>query len=460
MPDGGTIDTSIYKESADANPFEFQNKLLENQQKQQSVQDNAVKLATERFGLINNAASGLLQDPDLGTKDVTSKLWDVLGRATKNDAMTAQQAVQFAQQFPKDPQQQRQAILGVHAQTLDAWQKGQAYLGQIVPQNTGGGTNYLLQKAFGQPPQDTGKYLPNTNAPGTPNVVTDQNSPDYGRTNALGGQGVPRLQDSMPAAPIAPARAMVPSSPTVMGDNEAVAKGLYPAPTAQPGVKPVTTSLAPDEAAAMSGSANAYDAAMQAAGKYSQRVNPLRQAIPLLEKMKDTEIGPSSERWNDIKSTAQTLGAGKIAGIDPEKIKNYNELKKYFSQYTSQAAATLGPKTNDGLATAVTSNPNVHMDKLSATDLSKMALGVERMQQAGALAFNDQVQNGQAKPGSFNRFMLKFGTDYDPRSFVYDIMDKKGQDKIDNLKGAELKKFIAGINLAKKYKLIGDVHSE
>jgi hypothetical protein len=451
------VDTSSYRDNTLQSPLAISNQLLENQQKQQAVQENNIKLATDRFGMINNAASGLLQDPELGKSDVTSKLWDTLGRLTKGDAMSAQHAVQFMQQFPQDPRQQRQAIQAVHAQTLDAWQKGQAYLGQTVAQDSGGGTNYLLQKAFGQPPQDTGKYLPKTNAPGTSSVVTDQNSPDYGRTNALGGQGVPRLQDSMPATPVAPSRGAVPSSPSVVGDNEAVARGLYPA---QPGIKPVTTSLAPDEGAAMKGSSDAYDAAMQAAGKYAQRVNPLRQAIPLLEKMKDTEIGPTSERWNDIKSTAQTLGAGTLAGIDPEKIKNYNELKKYFNQYTSQAAATLGPKTNEGLATAVTSNPNVHMDKLSATDLSKMALGVERMQQAAALAFNDQIQSGKAKPGSFNRFMLKFGTDYDPRSFVYDIMDKKGQDKIDNLKGAELKKFIAGINLAKKYKLIGDVHSE
>jgi hypothetical protein len=142
----------------------------------------------------------------------------------------------------------------------------------------------------------------------------------------------------------------------------------------------------------------AYNDAMGAAGRFAQRINPLRQAIPLLEKMKDTEIGPTSERWNDIKSTAVTLGAGKLAGIDPEKIKDYNELKKYFTQYASQAAATLGPKTNDGLATAVTSNPNVHMDKLSATELAKVAMGIERMQQAAALEFNERVQPARHSP--------------------------------------------------------------
>lgn len=456
MPNGG-IDTSIYAESANAGPFDFQNKLLDFQQKQQQVQANDIKLATERFGAINNAASGLLSDPDLGTKDVTSKLWDTLGRLTKGDTMTAQHAVQFMQQFPSDPRQQAQAIKNVYSQTLGPWEKGKAWLGENTPQNVGGGTKFIQQPAFGNgAPQDKG-FIPNTLQPGTPTVNSNPNSPDYGRETTMGVYGNPPVQGgpaSVPATNGAPARAKVPSSATVVGDDEGVKSGVYETPN-----RPVT-KLAPGEGTALEGSATAYNDAMTAAGKYAQRVNPLRQAIPILEKMKDTEVGPTSERWNDIKSAAVTLGAGKLAGIDPDKIKDYNELKKYFTQYASQAAATLGPKTNDGLATAVTSNPNVHMDKLSATELSKVALGIERMQHAAVLEFNDQVQKGKAQPGTFNRFMLQWATKQDPRAFVYDIMDKRAQDKIDNLKGDELTKFLSGVQLAKKWKLIGDVHGE
>lgn len=455
------VDTSFYKDATSENPLDmagkvidYRNKLLENTQKQQQVQSNSIKLATERFGSINNAASGLLSDPDLGQKDVTGKLWDVLGRLTKGDAMTAAHAVQFMQQFPTDPAQQAQAIKAVHAQTLDAWQKGQAYLGQTQGISTGGGTKFVGAPAFGGTPQDRG-YVPNTLQPTTPSINTDQNSPQFGRESPMGVYGNPPISGpSLPAANGAPARAVVPSTKSVVGDQEAQDRGLYP-----PQVKPVT-KLAPGEAEAMQGSATAYNDAMLAGAKYSQRVNPLRQAIPILEKMKETEIGPTSERWNDIKSTAVTLGAGTLAGIDPEKIKNYNELKKYFSQYTSQAAATLGPKTNDGLATAVTSNPNVHMDKMSATDLSKMALGAERMQQAGAHEFDELVRSGKAKPGDFNRFMLKWGTDQDPRAFVYDIMDKKAQDAVKKLPTAERAKVAEGMRIAEKWKLLGDVHRE
>lgn len=221
---------------------------------------------------------------------------------------------------------------------------------------------------------------------------------------------------------------------------------------AAPGVVEAQTTTA-------AGSAAAYNTASEAAGKYGQRVNPLRQAIPILEGMKETEIGPTSDKWNDIKSTAVSLGAGTLAGIDPEKIKDYNELKKYFNQYSAQAASTLGPKTNEGLATAVTSNPNVHMDKLSALELSKVAMGVERMQQAGVLEFNALVQRGAADPSQFNKFMVDWSTKQDPRAFVYDLMTKEQQEKLKKtLSPAELNKIRNGMNIADRHGLLGDVH--
>jgi hypothetical protein len=485
MADG--VDTSFYKDAVSDSPLkvagevaDYRNKLLSNEQGQQAVQANNIKLATERFGMVNNAAAGLLSDPELGTKDVTKKLWDTLGRLTKGDAMSAQHAVQFMQQFPQDPQQQAAAIKAVHAQTLNAWQRGQAYLGTVQGIGSGGGTDLVQVPAYGGvAPRKIG-HIENTLSPDTKTIDKNPNSPDYGRETTMGVYGNLPIQPppAAPRAPVrtpppapsgamppvngAPARAKVPSSAKVVGDDEGAKSGIYEAPSFDDrfgSARPVT-ALAPGEADALKGSAQAYNDAMGAAGRFAQRVNPLRQAIPLLEKMKDTEIGPTSERWNDIKSTAVTLGAGKLAGIDPEKIKDYNELKKYFTQYASQAAATLGPKTNDGLATAVTSNPNVHMDKLSATELAKVAMGIERMQQAAALEFNERVQAGKAQPGTFNKFMLKWATDQDPRAFVYDIMDKKAQEAVRKLPDAERAKVKEGMRIAEKWKLLGDVHRE
>lgn len=483
------VKTDFYKDAVSDSPLkvagevaDYRNKLLSNVQNEQAVQANNIKLATERFKTINDAAAGILSDPELGKADVTKKLWDTLGRLTKGDAMSAQHAVQFMQQFPTEPQAQRQAIQGVHAQTLSAWERGKAYLGTVEGVGTGGGTKLIQQPAYGGAPTRDVGYIPNTLQPGERTINANPNDPNYGRESTMGVYGNPPIQPpaTAPQAPVrapraapapaapsalppvegAPGRAKVPSSAKVVGDDEGVRSGLYEAPNFNDrfsAARPVT-ALAPGEADALKGAAASYNDAMVNAGKYGNRVNPLRQAIPLLEKMKETDVGPTSERWNDIKSTAVTLGAGKLAGIDPEKIKDYNELKKYFTQYASQAAATLGPKTNDGLATAVTSNPNVHMDKLSATELAKVALGIERMQQAAALEFNDLVQAGKAQPGTFNRFMLQWATRQDPRAFVYDIMDKKGQEAVRKLPEAEREKVKEGMRIAEKWKLLGDVH--
>lgn len=221
----------------------------------------------------------------------------------------------------------------------------------------------------------------------------------------------------------------------------------------------MATGLSPALATANERSGQAYSSASEAAGNYGQRINPLRQAIPILEGMKETDIGPISDKWNEIKSTAVNLGAGPLLGIDPEKIRDVNELKKYFKQYSVQSGATLGPHTNDGLAAAVTSNPNISMDKLSALELSKVALGVERMRQAGVLEFNAKVDRGDADPSQFNKFMVDWGTKQDPRAFVYDLMSKDQQEKLKkNLPPAELKKIRDGMNIADRHGLLGDVH--
>ena len=245
----------------------------------------------------------------------------------------------------------------------------------------------------------------------------------------------------------------VTAPPTVGGAPQQTTKGAINYGGATP------TGLSPASTATNQRSGEAYSAASEAAGNYANRVNPLRQAIPLLENMKETDIGPISDKWNDIKSTAVNLGAGPLLGIDPEKIKNLNELKKYFNQYSVQAGATLGPHTNDGLAAAVTSNPNIHMDKLSASELSKVALGVERMRQAGVLEFNAKVDRGEADPSTFNKFMVDWGTKQDPRAFVYDLMTPEQQQKIKKgLPPAELKKIRDGMSIADRHGLLGDVH--
>ena len=236
--------------------------------------------------------------------------------------------------------------------------------------------------------------------------------------------------------------------------NVGVGEGGQPANNGQGRV----TALPIGSGAAMEGAAKSYTDAIENAGRYAQRVNPLRQAIPIVENMKETDIGPTSDKWNNFKSSLQSLGAGPLLGIDPAKIANYNEAKKYLNQYTLQSSSVLGPKTNDGLASAVSANPNMTMDKLSVSQLSKAALGMEQMQQTAVREFQSLVNAGRAAPGDFNKFMLEFSSEHDPRGFVYDLLPGQDQKKMVNgLSAVQQERVRESMRLAKKWNTIGDV---
>ncbi|MBO4227220.1 hypothetical protein [Bradyrhizobium neotropicale] len=471
------VDTSIYKALAPRNPLEqagqvvdFANKAQQNRLLQQEEQSREIGLSSARLDLaykqlqqLRGILTSRLADPDVGKRDLTKSITEDVASAVRMGLMTPEQAAEGLRGVPNDPRDQFKWLTQHAAKAVDHIQQLDRFLGVPQTRNVGGADITTQTPQIPGLPTRTRAVVENTLPPTTEGVQANPNLPGYGGKYLIGRPGIPTVQQGPGVMPPTqqegqnvPARAKVPSSAKVVGDDEAIRTGLY-----EMRRKPVVTSLPPGTGTAMEGAANEFNSALGAAGKYAQRVNPLRQAIPILEKMRPEDIGPTSERWNDLKSTAITLGAGKIiGGIDPEKIKDYNELKKYFSQYASQAAATLGPKTNDGLATAVTSNPNVKMDKLSATELSKVALGVERMQQAGVREFNSLVEQGKMQPSDFNRFMLKWGSEQDPRAFVYDLMDDKAQEKVRKLSQKERDKIAEGMRLAEKWGLLGDVHRD
>ena len=106
-------------------------------------------------------------------------------------------------------------------------------------------------------------------------------------------------------------------------------------------------------------------------------MNPLKQAIPLLEKLGKTGVGPTTETIQHIKSAAQSLG---IPVPNDKAITNYAEAKKYLSQ---NAAAVAPPGTNiPSVLNAFEANPNMQQPQQAAVELSKMLYGLGRLRQA------------------------------------------------------------------------------
>lgn len=464
MADGGGIDTSMYKDAVGPSTMESVgqvadtvNKLQSGAIQRQTMQSNQigidsakVDLALKQFGNMRSMLGALLADPDAGKKDLSKRIQEEIVKGTRMGMWTPEQAVEGMKTIPSDPRQQYQWLTNQQVNLQSATERMNALFGPVQSNQTGGGTVQTQTPQLpGLPVRQRGSIA------GTLPPTTQTPTGPGGAAEFVGQPGVGTVTqgpDSQRVVP--PAAAPAPRVPMPNG-TPPQANGAPPPPA----IAKVPAGLPPGTTEALGGGSKMLVDAREAAGDYGARVNPLRQAIPLISKMKETDIGPTSERWNDVKSTIQTLGGGKLAGIDPEKIKDYNELKKYLTQYTSMRAATLGPKTNDGLATAVTSNPNVNMDKLSVLELSKMAMALERMRQAAVLEFEDKLAKREVTEGQFGTFMAKWGRDMDPRGFVYDLLDGKAQKKMmEGLSPAQLAKIQQSAEVADKHGLLGDVN--
>ncbi|WP_368507894.1 hypothetical protein [Bradyrhizobium lupini] len=419
------VDTSFYKDAVSDSPLkvagevaDYRNKLLSNVQNQQAVQINGVRLATERFGMINNAAAGLLSDPDLGTKDVTGKVWETLGRLTKGDVMSAQHAVQFMQGFPADPRLQPQYLKNVHAQTLSAEQRGRAYMGEVQGVPTGGGTKLVQQPAYGgSPPRDLG-YIPNTLQPSERVPQSDPNQPNYGGKSFVGGTGNPHIEG--PANP--------------MGDYSTTrplreGNGVHAAPmksqssppggSGPPTARPIVSDLPPGDVEAKrkagEGSGDELVNARHRSINFQQEVFPLEQAIPALEKLGTKGSGPGTESINHLKSFVLS----NIPGADFKGLKDdvatYDKAKKYLTDFVNQNGNS---GTNDKLAAAFAGNPSVNISNAAAVDVAKSALALRRMKQAQLAAFE---QSGLPE-SEFGKFASKWNVTADPRAYGFDMM--------------------------------------
>lgn len=145
---------------------------------------------------------------------------------------------------------------------------------------------------------------------------------------------------------------------------------------------------------------------------YTQQVFPLEQAIPALEKLGKTGTGPGTEEFNHFKSFLQSAG---IPGLDVEKIKNFDEAKKYLTDFVNQNGNS---GTNDKLAAAFAGNPSVSVSNAAAVDVAKSALALRRMKQAQLIAF----EKSGLPESDFTKFASKWNVASDPRTYGFDLM--------------------------------------
>jgi hypothetical protein len=186
----------------------------------------------------------------------------------------------------------------------------------------------------------------------------------------------------------------------------------------------IVTAPAPGVAEAQvqtgAGSGAALNEARQHSLNYQQQVFPLETAIPALEKLGKTGTGPGTEEVNHVKSFLQSAG---IPGFDAEKIKNFDEAKKYLTDFVNQNGNS---STNDKLAAAFAGNPSVHISNAAAIDVAKSALALRRMKQAQLVDF----EKSGLPDSDYTKRAAQWNINHDPRAYGFDLMSPDQRKKV------------------------------
>jgi hypothetical protein len=217
--------------------------------------------------------------------------------------------------------------------------------------------------------------------------------------------------------------------------------GGSPVNPAMPGFVPTSAPLGHAAAAdvAATGSAKAYQDLRNDVQGTPARIYQLGQALHSLQ---NTSTGPGTATVNNVKSflLAQDPGVLKAIGlVDPNTIKSYDEANKYLTAYAANQAGALGQGTDAKLATALSANANTHISNLAAQDVVKANLGLERIKQAQALAF----QASGLPPEDFSDWAVKWAKSSDPRAYVMDLITpNERKTMISGMKPAERETFL------------------
>jgi hypothetical protein len=175
-------------------------------------------------------------------------------------------------------------------------------------------------------------------------------------------------------------------------------------------------------------------------GSFSQRTFPLQQAITDLTALGTKGGGPGADTANEINSFLQTtaaqFGLPAPPTVKPNDIATFDEATKYLTQYATQRASALGTGSSDYLAVALTGNPNMKMSNLAAQDVARATMGVERMNQAKVLEFqNLHPEGANAAAGDYADWAANWSKDQDIRAYALDVMTPDARTKLlDSLK--------------------------
>ena len=249
--------------------------------------------------------------------------------------------------------------------------------------------------------------------------------------------GVNQAYRNMGARVMGPAAALTPAPapPTAGGVEQKqplIQFGQAPAPGGAPAGSAVPVGNPPGTEE----SSKFMQEELRRQGNFGQEIYPLQRALELAQKLGPGGMAPGSKGRQDFESFIYGLAPELVPAGMQDKIKNYAELEKYLTQNMSMRANNLGPHTNEGLATAVTGSPSVHINDLAGVDLIKAGIMLRRMEYA-------QVQQAaKSGPVQYAQKKAQFAPTQDPRAYGIDLASPDQiQQWQKSLKGKERDRF-------------------
>lgn len=207
------------------------------------------------------------------------------------------------------------------------------------------------------------------------------------------------------------------------------------------------TALPPGQAESLAANQAAYVADQTRSATTLGNVRQLETVLPLISQLGNTSFGPGSPEFAKLRGALTTAGV-----IDPNAsdLQVRQQAGKYLLKY-AQGAQNAG-RSDQALATAIGSNPNLDLTQPANLHLVKNQIGMDRMDAAIPLAFDSAHPNASDKT-KYNTYKANFYQGNDQRAFTFDLLSPaERREVIDSLgspNSAAYKKFAKSYQLAK-----------
>lgn len=449
MADGLSVDTSTYpKAPAPVNALDTAAKFQGLQQGAQQLQSGQLIIDKQKLDNANQALGYTARAINsLGASPTASDVKKIL-QNTVDMGLAPQAMVDQAEaQIPTDPKLMPAWVDKWRAATADHSQMMQQMVGSPVIENNG--QQYYVVRAPQSPNQPVtvqGTGIQPQIPPTTP--VTDtattlpngQPNPNAGQPRLYGTQPLPVApgagngaapQSAAPPArtapsalpvsppPMPPANSTTFNPPVKNKDQSQVAQG-NPIPGQPTGP---ATGMPPqfDEGRKQ------YNDDINVATQRQSALKPALQALPLLKQLQTA--GPGSNAFNSAVAGLKNFGILPTnIGNDPTAI--YQEVEKKLAQYVGSNPVGARSDAAQALAEAGSPNPN-HQIRPALIQLTKDAIGLDRLAAARAPAFTQKVTNPdgsitQAPRTDYQNyptFRAGFPPSIDEKAFTLDTLD-------------------------------------